>query len=183
MSTLMDGVDGLVGVVKATDQEFGTLSASSSSIGKNSADEEGGENEAESPYKGPLDMMDSLEQALPIGRGISNFYKGKSKSFSNLKETEATQMKNLGKPRNPYSSRRKNLRSHRIRIRGGISKNPLKTAFTLTLTKDSSSADDDDSSSESQKHGKPLHPRHTNGSCVPVIDSPSAHKNTHNIIC
>lgn len=51
------------------DQEFACLSSSSStsvSIGENSDDDEGGENEIESSYKGPLDMMESLEEALPI---------------------------------------------------------------------------------------------------------------------
>ena len=45
--------------------KFGWSLSSSSPIGKNS-DDEGGENEAESPYKGPLDMMKSLEEVLPI---------------------------------------------------------------------------------------------------------------------
>lgn len=48
-------------------------SEASSSIGRNSDDEEeefhggdGEENEAESPYKGPLDLMESLEEVLPV---------------------------------------------------------------------------------------------------------------------
>lgn len=53
-------------------------SSASSSIGRNSDDEEdagkssedggddAGENEAESPYKCPLDMMESLEEVLPV---------------------------------------------------------------------------------------------------------------------
>ena len=45
--------------------KFGWSLSSSSPIGKNS-DDEGGENEAESSYKGPLDMMKSLEEVLPI---------------------------------------------------------------------------------------------------------------------
>ena len=56
------------------DNQCSTSSTSTSSIGKNSdlssersmEDEDSGENEAQSAYKGPLDMMDSLEEVLPI---------------------------------------------------------------------------------------------------------------------
>lgn len=45
-------------------------SSSSSSIGRNSDvssdGEDCGENEAQSSYKGPLDMMEALEEVLPI---------------------------------------------------------------------------------------------------------------------
>ncbi|KFK33865.1 hypothetical protein AALP_AA5G070000 [Arabis alpina] len=162
MSTMMNG----------TDREFGcwSSSSSSSSIGKNSEDEKGGENEAESPYKGPLDMMESLEEVLPIRRGISKFYKGKSKSFNNLAESESSTMKDLGRPENAYDRRRRNLLSHRLSSRGGISKKPIKTAFTLP--------------SESPQKQQHLPPRQNNGpfsSCVPVLDS--SRKNIHNIIC
>ncbi|KFK40861.1 hypothetical protein AALP_AA2G051200 [Arabis alpina] len=124
MSTVMDG----------TDREFRCRSSSStsySSIGRNSEDEESGENEAESPYKGPLDIMESIEDVLPIRRGISKFYKGESKSFTNLAESESSTMKDLGRSQNPYSRRRRNLLRHRISSRGGISKTPLKMPFTL----------------------------------------------------
>lgn len=57
-----------------------TSSSSSSSIGKNSDlsersssdGEECEENEAQSSYKGPLDMMESLEEVLPV-RYKTNF--------------------------------------------------------------------------------------------------------------
>lgn len=50
-------------------------SSASSSIGRNSDDgekssedgeDDAGDNEVESPYKGPLEMMESLEQVLPV---------------------------------------------------------------------------------------------------------------------
>lgn len=54
------------GVENNIKEKFGSSSTSSSySIGVNS-DDESGDNEAESPYKGPLDMMESLEEVLPI---------------------------------------------------------------------------------------------------------------------
>ncbi|KAL0908396.1 hypothetical protein M5K25_022890 [Dendrobium thyrsiflorum] len=90
----------------------------SSSIGRNSdcslaGGDEGGEAEVQSSYKGPLETMDALEDSLPIRRGISNFYCGKSKSFAVLSDAMAklSSAKELGKPENPYSRKRKKLPS------------------------------------------------------------------------
>ncbi|KAJ0238738.1 hypothetical protein HA466_0239070 [Hirschfeldia incana] len=128
-------------------------SAASSSIGRNSDDDddeeefhggEGGENEAESPYKGPLDLMESLEEVLPVRKGISSFYNGKSKSFTNLAAasalTSSSSMKDLAKPENPYSRRRRNLLCHQIwennksTPRGGISKKHVMSSSRSALT-------------------------------------------------
>ncbi|XP_010493253.1 PREDICTED: uncharacterized protein LOC104770517 [Camelina sativa] len=135
-------------------------SASSSSIGMNSDDdgekssEDGGDdtgdNEVESPYKGSLEMMESLEQVLPVRKGISKYYNGKSKSFTNLKEeassalTSSSSMKDLvAKPENPYSRRRRNLLCHQIwennsnsktTPRGGISKKHVMSSSRSALT-------------------------------------------------
>ncbi|KAG2328042.1 hypothetical protein Bca4012_037082 [Brassica carinata] len=167
--------------------EFGSSSFSSSSysIGVNS-DDEGGDNEAESPYKGPLDMMESLEEVLPIRRGISKFYKGKSKSFRSLKEAESSPMKDLGTPDNLYRRRRRNLLSHRICSRGGISKKPVKTALTVV----SSSGDDSSKASPlSKRNLPPRQSKESFGNCVPVVVSPRyfhspTNRNIHNnIIC
>ncbi|CAN8244267.1 unnamed protein product [Cochlearia groenlandica] len=131
--------------------------SSSSSIGKNSdGEEDAGENEAESLYKGPLDMIQSLEQVLPFRKGISKFYNGKSKSFTNLTEevtssstSSSSSVKDLAKPENPYSRRRRNLLSHKISPRGGISKkrvlNSSRSVLTLAITGDGSSLDGDSS--------------------------------------
>lgn len=59
---------------KISDDQCSTSSSSTSSIGRNSdlssdrstEDEDCGENEAQSAYNGPLDMMESLEEVLPI---------------------------------------------------------------------------------------------------------------------
>ena len=64
------------------DNQCSTSSTSTSSIGKNSdlssersmEDEDSGENEAQSAYKGPLDMMDSLEEVLPIRYNASPLF-------------------------------------------------------------------------------------------------------------
>ncbi|KFK26353.1 hypothetical protein AALP_AA8G237500 [Arabis alpina] len=127
-------------------------SSSDSSIGRNSDDgeEDAGENEVESTYKGSLDMMESLEEVLPIRKGISKYYNGKSKSFTNLAEegassssllTSSSSMKDLAKPENPYSRRRRNLLCHQIwenhnktTPRGGISKKPILSSSRSALT-------------------------------------------------
>ena len=53
--------------------KFSWSLSSSSPIGKNS-DDEGRENEAESPNKGPLDTMESIEEALPIRFDFKKIY-------------------------------------------------------------------------------------------------------------
>ncbi|KAK4412703.1 hypothetical protein Salat_2917500 [Sesamum alatum] len=96
--------------------------SSSSSIGKNSdlskenslerSGDGGGEEEVQSSYRGPLDAMETLEQVLPIRRGISRFYNGKSKSFASLADASSSSstIKDLAKPENAYMMRkRRNL--------------------------------------------------------------------------
>lgn len=76
-----------------------------SSNGEDSADDE-----AQSSFKGPLDTMEGLEEVLPIKRGISKFYNGKSKSFTSLSDaTSVSSIKEFAKPENPYTRKRKNL--------------------------------------------------------------------------
>ncbi|KAK8550383.1 hypothetical protein V6N13_118903 [Hibiscus sabdariffa] len=82
---------------------------SSSWIGMNSDDDDGaGEVEVESSFNGrSLDTMDSLQQVLPMRRGISSFYNGKSKSFTSL--AQASTVEEIAKPENAYTRRRRNL--------------------------------------------------------------------------
>lgn len=88
-----------------------SLSECSSSIGKDdslsSIDDDAGDMEVESKLKGPLDSMAELEDSLPIKRGLSNFFTGKSKSFTCL--ADVASVKELAKPENPYNKRRRNL--------------------------------------------------------------------------
>ncbi|XXG51413.1 hypothetical protein AAC387_Pa02g5189 [Persea americana] len=141
------------------EQEASSCSPSSS-IGRNSdcssssrSDSEE-ESEVQSSYKGPgpLDTMDSLEDSLPISislrRGISKFYRGKSKSFTSLADVVASSAEDLGKPDNPYNRKRKNLlacsgirdRNHnhslRNRSSGSIPKRPSnsnRSTFSVAL--------------------------------------------------
>lgn len=84
-------------------------------------------------------------------KGISNYYNGKSKSFTNLADENAasalascssSSMKDLAKQENPYSRRRRNLLCHKIwekSPRGRISKRQTmsssksKSALTLAV--------------------------------------------------
>ncbi|GAB2275975.1 hypothetical protein Dimus_010719 [Dionaea muscipula] len=122
--------------VKARGNEQGSdsgpcaSSSSSSSIGKNSDDLAGklsssaGEDVEESGYSDEVqsslkssfdDAVDALEEALPTRRGISRFYNGKSKSFASLADASAySSIKQVTKPENAYSRKRKNLLAYSL---------------------------------------------------------------------
>lgn len=134
-----------------------------------------------------------LSENIDLRKGISDFYKGKSKSFMSLSEAASLPMKDLARPENAHSRRRRNLFSHRMYSRGGISKKPVKSALTLAVTVmsqregDSSSSDDDSPSRQLHLNLPPRQSKGSFGNCVPVVDSPrcfkSAGSNTiHNII-
>uniref|UniRef100_A0A0D9X9S0 Uncharacterized protein n=1 Tax=Leersia perrieri TaxID=77586 RepID=A0A0D9X9S0_9ORYZ len=102
---------------------IGAPSSDSSSIGENSSsekEEEEGEEEVESKVKEVVEeegigfhglgTLESLEDALPIKRGLSNFYAGKSKSFTSLAEAAAkAAAAEIAKPENPFNKRRRVL--------------------------------------------------------------------------
>ncbi|PUZ71371.1 hypothetical protein GQ55_2G308300 [Panicum hallii var. hallii] len=96
---------------------IGAPSPSGSSIGENSSSEAGGEDgeeeEVESKLKegDALGCLDALEDSLPIKKGLSSFYSGKSKSFTSLAEATSTvaAAKELAKPENPFNKRRRIL--------------------------------------------------------------------------
>ncbi|KAH1212417.1 hypothetical protein AAZX31_14G097400 [Glycine max] len=164
-------------------------SNSSSSIGRNSdvsseRSMEEGENEVESAYHGPLHAMETLEEVLPIRRGISNFYNGKSKSFTTLADAVSSpSVKDIAKPENAYTRRRRNLmalnhiwdknnRNYPLRSSGGgickrsisLSRSSLALAVAMNNSDSSSSITSDDSGSSSNSIPPPsplppLHPR------------------------
>ncbi|KAL4333990.1 hypothetical protein GQ457_07G039180 [Hibiscus cannabinus] len=106
----------LSSTVEIDDDDTGYCS--SSSIGRNSDDsgesqsddDDSPEAEVQSPPKGPLDTMDALDEVLPMRKGISQFYNGKSKSFTSLADAVAApSVKDFAKPEDPYNKKRKNL--------------------------------------------------------------------------
>ncbi|CAN4109979.1 unnamed protein product [Withania somnifera] len=109
------------------DEHDRTSSSSSSSIGRNSDDSpaaggsspdgghgDGEGEEVQSPFKpGALDNFESLEEVLPIKRGISSFYAGKSKSYTSLADAAScSSLKDMVKLEDAYTRKRKNLLVH-----------------------------------------------------------------------
>lgn len=90
------------------------LSSSSSSIGagedsfsSDGSEDNAGDGEIQSSLRrAPLSGLASLEDALPIKRGLSRYFTGQSKSFGCLSDALST---SLAKPANPYARRRKNF--------------------------------------------------------------------------
>ncbi|KAF5461544.1 hypothetical protein F2P56_017631 [Juglans regia] len=88
-------------------------SESSSSIGAPDDSEDEGDDcvsskEILSNFKGAgLGSLGSMEDTLPIKRGLSNHFTGKSKSFANLSEVNT--LKDLKKSENPFNKRRRVL--------------------------------------------------------------------------
>ncbi|KAI3956487.1 hypothetical protein MKX01_016900 [Papaver californicum] len=75
--------------------------------------EDDDENEAGSNnLNGALCSMESLEDSLPIKRGLSNYFTGKSKSFGNL--SEVTTVNSLVKTENPFNKRRRTLIAYKL---------------------------------------------------------------------
>ncbi|KAI3411603.1 uncharacterized protein J3R85_017780, partial [Psidium guajava] len=113
-------------------------------------------------------------------RGISKFYDGKSKSFTSLADASSSSVKEIVKPENAYSRRRRNIlasshmwdRSRNFPLRSniaGISKRPLSSSkstlalavFMCNSESFSSASEDSSTSSVSQSPPRlpPLHPR------------------------
>ncbi|KAK9946195.1 hypothetical protein M0R45_011670 [Rubus argutus] len=157
------------------------VASSSSSIGKNSdasgrsSSDDGEENdEAQSSYKGPLDMMDALEEVLPLRRGISKFYNYKSKSFTSLADAStSSSIKDIAKADNAYNRKRRNLLASNVMwdtnrnfplrsCRGGISKSSKKTITasrsTLALAVAMNSSESSPSTSDDSNSRSPTSP-------------------------
>ncbi|ESQ32027.1 hypothetical protein EUTSA_v10004845mg [Eutrema salsugineum] len=130
-------------------------SESSSSIGTpgDSEDEEesGEENDdvssKELGLRG-LASMSSLEDSLPSKRGLSNHYKGKSKSFGNLGEIGS--VKEVPKQENPLNKRRRLQICNKLARRSFYSWQNPKSMPLLPVNEDE---DDDEEDDEDLKSG------------------------------
>ncbi|XP_024979903.1 uncharacterized protein LOC112516890 [Cynara cardunculus var. scolymus] len=135
-------------------------SSSSSSIGNNSdasggaagdSDDDGG-GEVQSLFKGPLNTLCALEDALPVKRGISTFYAGKSKSYTSLADAVSVpSIQDIVKPEDAYNRKRKNMLAHSVLLdknrnftsKTGISKrfaNSNRDSLALGLNKHGSTS-------------------------------------------
>ncbi|KAL4571158.1 hypothetical protein LXL04_017909 [Taraxacum kok-saghyz] len=134
---MLEVVGGTKSMSIAGDEECN--SSSSSSIGNDSDDDR--EEDVESRYNdhhnnnGSFDnAIQALEEALPIRRGISSFYNGKSKSFTSLTDvwpSTSSSIQDIAKPENAYTRKRKNLGAFKLSNinTGRISKKPRPTTF------------------------------------------------------
>ncbi|CAL0327258.1 unnamed protein product [Lupinus luteus] len=85
-------------------------SENSSTIGTpDDSDIEDEEDEVQSNFKEKtgLGSLDSLEDSLPIKRGLSSHFDGKTKSFTNL--SQVSNLKELQKQESPFNKRRRVL--------------------------------------------------------------------------
>ncbi|KAF5748087.1 hypothetical protein HS088_TW04G00036 [Tripterygium wilfordii] len=81
-------------------------SSDSSSIGAESEDEDNDDDVVSSEKA--LCSLTSLEESLPIKKGLSNYYSGKSRSFADLSQLDSiSSAKDLRKPENPLNKRRR----------------------------------------------------------------------------
>lgn len=138
-------------------------------------------------------VLNLLQFFVPhIRRGISSFYNGKSKSFTSLADvSSASSIKELAKPEDPYTRKRKNLlahnnlfdknHNHQFKSNGrGASKKPAncdRSAMVPGMTMKSCDmnhrGDSDSIASSHLHHLPPLHPQGkkspSNGSPPPPL--------------
>lgn len=133
-------------------------SSESSSIGvlssSSSDDEEENGDEAQSKIKdeGILGSLDSLEESLPIKRGLSNFFTGKSKSFATLSDAGGGHAKDLVKHENPFNKRRRILMSYKASWRRRASCTSLITSFPPLLSPELIKEQSDEEGDDSDEH-------------------------------
>ncbi|EOA21407.1 hypothetical protein CARUB_v10001780mg [Capsella rubella] len=127
-------------------------SSDSSSIGTPGDSEEDEESENENDdvssstelgLRG-LASMSSLEDSLPTKRGLSNHYKGKSKSFGNLGEIGSSSVKEVAKQENPLNKRRRLQICNKLARRSFYSWQNPKSMPLLPVNEDEDDDDDDD---------------------------------------
>ncbi|CAH2061221.1 unnamed protein product [Thlaspi arvense] len=107
--------------VRTKSPEESSEEDSSSSIGESSENEDEEEEDDAVSFQGGGGTLDSfsssLEDSLPIKRGLSNHYVGKSKSFGNLMEASNRNAKDLEKAENPFNKRRRLIIASKLRRR------------------------------------------------------------------
>jgi len=113
-----DGLGSGIGICGTQKPQPDDSSGSSSSIGvPDDSDEDdasskgdGDGDEVQSKFSGGgLGSLGSLEESLPIKRGLSNHFSGKSKSFANLSEVSTVNVKEVEKTESPFNKRRRVL--------------------------------------------------------------------------
>ncbi|XP_022754425.1 uncharacterized protein LOC111302834 [Durio zibethinus] len=127
-------------------------SESSSSIGSlGDSDDEVEEGVVSSGGRGGLASLRVLEDSLPIKRGLSNHYAGKSKSFANL--LDISSVKELHKAENPFNKRRRVLIANKWSSRKSsfYSWQNLKSMPLLAWNEDDEDGEDKETPSSNDK--------------------------------
>ncbi|XP_038983739.1 uncharacterized protein LOC120111272 [Phoenix dactylifera] len=101
-------------VAEEESSETSSIGVQSSDSSSEKDDEENEEVQSKAK-EGAFGSLDSLEESLPIKRGLSNFFSGKSKSFASLADVAAATSRDLVKPENPFNKRRRLLMASRTR--------------------------------------------------------------------
>ncbi|XP_047167403.1 uncharacterized protein LOC124836280 [Vigna umbellata] len=126
-------------------------SETSSSIG--SPDDSDNEEEVQSKLKirTGLGSLDAMEDSLPIKRGLSSHFDGKSKSFSDL--SQVSTLKELQKQESPFNKRRRVLIASKWSRRSSFYSWSNPQSMPL-LPVDEDCDDDDDDEEEEEKASK-----------------------------
>ncbi|KAI3468417.1 hypothetical protein Pfo_025080 [Paulownia fortunei] len=135
-----------------------------SSDGESDQDDQA-EVESKATRRSTLDCLASLEESLPMKRGLSSHYTGRSKSFGNLTELGLEDVKDLEKKEHPVNKRRRLILAHEYYDKtlhgGGSSTMPHTSslpAFPAHHHKNEDEEDNnegnDDKNQEEEKDGK-----------------------------
>ncbi|ONK69534.1 uncharacterized protein A4U43_C05F23990 [Asparagus officinalis] len=86
---------------------FGSLSSDEEEDDDDDREAESKSSKDDSTGSSSLVSLSSLEDSLPIKKGLSSHFTGKSRSFSNLSECAAGSAGDLAKHENPFNKRRR----------------------------------------------------------------------------
>ncbi|KAK6151858.1 hypothetical protein DH2020_014493 [Rehmannia glutinosa] len=114
-------------------------SSISSSLSADLADDASSSSTSSNSSSGPLFELSELVAQLPIKRGLSKYYNGKSQTFASL--TRVKSVEDLSKKETCYSMRMKscksyggNLNHHKFGPKATIAKRSPKSSFSPPLT-------------------------------------------------
>ncbi|KAK6126876.1 hypothetical protein DH2020_039382 [Rehmannia glutinosa] len=114
-------------------------SSISSSLSADLADDASSSSTSSNSSSGPLFELSELLAQLPIKRGLSKYYNGKSQTFASL--TSVKSVEDLSKKETCYSMRMKscksyggNLNHHKFGPKATIAKRSPKSSFSPPLT-------------------------------------------------
>ncbi|KAG6484993.1 uncharacterized protein LOC122010512 [Zingiber officinale] len=95
--------------------ESSSIGGESSSSPLASSEEKEISKEEEEVESGALGCLDCLEESLPVKRGLSLFFSGKSKSFTSLSDVANMTANDLTKSENSFNKRRRILIANKVR--------------------------------------------------------------------